>query len=315
MICRDITKDIVQELKGLPQGWVFYALKSDTKYLYAGIGQRVGRKLYGYWLQSREDRLLAELFEQAQTLEYREMPDSMSAFILLKSFVMDHYPIYQHRIYPWADYVYLAMDSHRFPFISIQQFSNDDWQYIGPFQSRFFLVDLLDTLSRIVKLPFCETGTFPCYKFEKEICRGWCLALSTSKETELEHDLDKLDILLKETFLRPENGILEMVQKERDSYFEALEFAKADLLDDEIALLSDYREWLKFLYAAKDLNWEEGDLRIEQGQLAQAKVNGRIYEFPIDRAEYRENEKLAIPLSITDEMKIIYDYIKERANA
>ena len=92
MICRDITKDIVQELKGLPQGWVFYALKSDTKYLYAGIGQRVGRKLYGYWLQSREDRLLAELFEQAQTLEYREMPDSMSAFILLKSFVMDHYP-------------------------------------------------------------------------------------------------------------------------------------------------------------------------------------------------------------------------------
>lgn len=314
MICRDITKDIVSEMKSLPKGWVFYALKSDTEYLYAGIGKGAGRKLHGYWLSSREDRLLAELFEQAQTLEYLPMPDGMSALIQLKSFAMDHHPSFQHRIYPWEGYVYLALDSHRFPFVSIQQFSNDDWEYIGPFRSRFFLVDLLDSLSRIVKLPFCETGTFPCEKFDSGICRGWCLALSTTAETELEHDLDKLDALLKETFMHPQNGILELVQRERDAYFDQLEFAKADLLDDEIRLLAGYRDWLNFLYVAKDLSREEDGFSIQQGQLAQAVVNGRTYDFPIDRAEYRDNEKLAIPLSITDEMKIIYDYIKERAN-
>ena len=315
MICRDISKDIARELKSLPQGWVFYALKSGTEYLYAGISKRAGKELYGYWLSSREDRLWAELFEQAQKLKYCPMPEAISALAKLKSFVMDHHPLYQHRIYPWADYVYLALDSHRFPFVGTQQFSNDDWQYIGPFRSRFFLVDLLDSLSRIVKLPFCETGTFPCDKFDKGICRGWCLALSTSAETPLEQDLDKLDALLKESFMHPNNGILEMVQKQRDAYFEALEFAKADLLDDEIRLLSDYREYLNFLYVIKDLSWESDEIRIEQGQLAQATVNGKTYDFPIDRSEYRANEKLAIPLSITDEMKIIYDYLKERANA
>lgn len=315
MICRDISKDIVRELKRLPKGWVFYALKSDTEYLYAGISRQAGRKLHEYWQKSREDRLLAEVFGKAKTLEYCPVPDAISALAKLKSFAMDHHPVYQHRIYPWEGYVYLALDSHRFPFIGIQEYSNDDWQYIGPFRSRFFLIDLLDSLSRIVKLPFCETGTFPCEKFDKEICRGWCLALSTASETELEHDLDKLDALIKETFMHPQNGILEMVQKERDAYFDDLEFAKADLLDDEIRLLATYRDWLNFLYVAKDLSWEEGDIRIENGQLAQAKIDGKIYEFPIDRAEYRENEKLAIPLSITDEMKIIYDYIKERAHA
>ena len=315
MICRDISKDIVRELKSLPQGWVFYALKSDTEYLYAGISKGAGKKLHGYWLRTQEDRLLAEIFEQAKTLEYCALPDSMQALAKLKSFAMDHHPVYQHRIYPWAEYVYLGLDSHRFPFVGIQQFSNDDWQYIGPFQSRFFLVDLLDSLSRIVKLPFCETGTFPCDKFDRGICRGWCLALSTTEETELEHDLDKLDILLSETFMHPQNGILEMVQKERDAYYDDLEFAKADLLDDEIKLLSGYREWLNFLYVIKDLSWETDEFRIERGQLAQATVDGKRYDFPIDKAEYRDNEKLAIPLSITDEMKIIYDYFKERANA
>ena len=315
MICRNISKDIVSELKSMPKGWSFYVLKSSSEYLYAGIGKNVGRKLYAYWLSSKEDRLLAELFEQAQTLEYCQMPDGLSALIMLKSFCMEHHPSFQHRIYPWEGYVYLALDSHRFPFVSIQQFSNDEWEYIGPFRSRFFLVDLMDSLSRIVKLPYCETGTFPCDKFERGICRGWCLALSTIRETELEHDLDKLDALLKETYMHPQNGILELVQKERAAYFDNLEFARADLLDDEITLLSDYRDWLNFLYVAKDITLEEEELSIQRGQLASATVNGKTYDFPIDKSEYRENEKLAIPLSITDEMKIIYDYIKERANA
>lgn len=310
-----IDREFDQKLAKLPHGWVFYALRSETGYLYSGISARLPAKLNSLWQRTADDPLLQELFTQAHTLEYEVLPDSMSALILFKSFVMDHHPKYQHRILPWADYVYLALDSQRFPFISIQQYSNDDWLYVGPFRSRFFLVDLMDTLSRILKLPNCETGTFPCQKFDQGICRGWCLALATSRQTEMEHDLDKLDTLLKETFLHPQNGILEMVQAERDRYFDDLEFAKADLLDDEISLLSRYRDWLNFLYVAKELSFESPRVSIAQGQLIRAELKGRQYQFPLDNPSYRDNEKLALPLATVDEMKIIYDYIKERTHA
>ncbi len=310
-----ITEDFAQNLDILPAGWVFYTLSSEEGYLYAGISAHLAAKLNSIWQKSGEDRLLGEMWMAATSVEYTAMPDSMSALLLFKSFVMEHHPIYQHRIHPWADYVYLALDSHRFPFVGVQQHTNDDWLYIGPFRSRFFLADLLDSLSRILKLPYCETGTYPCDKFDRGICRGWCLALAPARETELEHDLDKLEILLKETFVHPNNGILEMVQKERDRYFDDLEFAKADLLDDEIRLLAKYRDWLNFLYVAKDLSLDTPQLSIEQGQLTKAVFRGREYHFPIDKPPYRDNEKLALPLASTDEMRIIYEYIKERAHA
>jgi len=218
-------------------------------------------------------------------------------------------PLYQYQIHPWAEYVYLALNSHRYPFISIQEHTNDDWLYLGPFRNRFFLVDILDTLSRILKLPACETGEYPCEKWEQNLCRGWCLALGDNSENNPEYPLDKLESLLKETFLVPENGILELVQKEKDKYFNDLEFEKASLLDDEIELLNKYRNWLKFLIAAKHLNYNSKELDIQKGRLTFCCFQGREYHFPIDNTEFRINETLALNLDSVDESKIIYDFL------
>jgi len=315
MISLKIAKNFVQTLDSLPSSWVFYAIRGEEGYLYAGLSARLGARLNSFWQKSEEDRLLAEMTSSAEVLEYQSMPNSMSALIMLKTFTMEHHPRFQNRIHPWADYVYLALDSHRFPFITIQQHTNDDWTYLGPFRSRFFLADIIDSLSRILKLPYCETGSYPCDKFERGSCRGWCLALAPAAETPLEHGLDKLEVLLKETYMHPQNGILEMVQKERDAYFDNLEFTKADLLDDELRLLSKYRDWLNFLYVAKGLSLENSQITIEEGQLSRAVLNGNEYLFPIDKSPARENETLALPLARVDEMKIIYDYVKELSHA
>jgi hypothetical protein len=105
------------------------------------------------------------------------------------------------------------------------------------------------------------------------------------------------------------------VQSERENYFNNLEFAKADLLDDELNLLGAYRDWLNFLYVAKTLCFQNETYDIEAGQLKSAMVNGKTYHFPIDNPGYRDNETLALPLAAADEMKIIYDYTREQANA
>lgn len=315
MISQIIAKNDERQWDSLPGGCLFFALKSEQDYLYIGSSFRLSARLRGIWDHAREDKLYQELCERATILEYQQMPDSMSALVMQKALIQEHYPSFQQRLRPWDSYVYLGLDSHRFPFISIQEHTNDDWQYLGPFRSRFFVADVIDSISRILKLPNCPGGTYPCERFDTAVCRGWCLALNPAKETDLEHDLQKLDTLLQESFVHPNNGILEMVQQERDRYFDDLEFAKADLLDDEIRLLSAYRDWLNFLYVAKDLSFESPQLTIAHGQLTHAELNGKSYHFPADNPPYRGNELLALPLAAVDEMKIIYDYIRERAHA
>lgn len=315
MISREIDKNTDFKALELPKGWVFYVIAQDEKPLYSGISARLLGRLNSFSQRAQDDKLIDEMMERANFLSYEELDNSFAALVLQKCFVMDNLPEYQNRILPWENYVYLGLDSHRFPFISIEEHTNDDWQYIGPFRSRLFLAEMMDTLSRILKLPHCETGSYPCDKFDRDICRGWCLSLMPSQESNIVHDLGKLDSLLKEAWMHPNNGVLEMVQNERDAYFNDLEFIKADLLDDEVELLSGYRDWLNFLYVAKDLNLETDDFLIRNGQLLEARLGSRYYHFPADFPEYRPNETLALPLAKCDEMKIIYDYIRELNNA
>lgn len=315
MISREIDKHTDFKALELPKGWVFYVIAQDEKPLYCGISARLLGRLNSFSNRAQDDKLIAEMMQRANFLSYEELDSSFAALVLQKCFMVDNLPEYQNRILPWENYVYLGLDSHRFPFVSIEEHTNDDWQYIGPFRSRFFLAEMMETISRILKLPHCETGSYPCDKFDRDICRGWCLSLMPSQESNIDHDLSKLDSLLKEAWMHPNNGVLEMVQNERDAYFNDLEFIKADLLDDEIELLSGYRDWLNFLYVAKDLSLETDDFLIRNGQLLEARLGSRYYHFPVDFPEYRPNETLALPLAKCDEMKIIYDYIRELNNA
>lgn len=315
MISQKIGQHFDLKTDALPKARVFYILKAGDTPLYAGYTAQLGTKLKGLKQRAEEDPLLRELCERADTLDYQEFDHGIHALAGFKAYCQENTPEYQHRVHPWAAYVYLGLDSHRFPFISIQESTNDDWQYLGPFRSRFMLVDIIDSLSRILKLPYCETGTYPCDKFDRDVCRGWCLAIAPAEESKLEHDLNKLDALLKEAFIHPNNGIYEMVYGERENYFNNLEFAKADLLDDELELLKSYRDWLNFLYVAKSLSFQDDQYEIEAGQLKSAIVKGKTYHFPIDNPQYRENETLALPLAAVDEMKTIYDYIREQSHA
>ena len=315
MITEIFAKDFTDKLKELPAGWVFFALKAEDGYLYAGISNRLQARISSFLQKADDDSLFDAMISESSHLEYLVVPDSFTALVHLKCFTQAHAPRYQYRITPYSDYVYLALDAQSFPFVSLQNHTNDDMQYIGPFRSRFMLADVVDSVSRILKLPYCETGTYPCEKFDRDICRGWCLALAPAAESEDVQDLAKLDTLLKEAFVHPNNGILELIQKQRDEYFNDLEFTKADLLDDEIRLLTKYRDWLNFLYVAKDLGYESEELSIQHGQIVRVIYEGREFHFPCDNPEYRDDELLACPLAAVDEMNIVYNFIREIAHA
>ncbi len=292
----------------LPAGWAFFSLLQGGKTLLCGYTPNLSQRVANLKLKSEQEALYAQLVESADTLEFEAYPRALDALLRCKVEIQIRHPQYQNALNPASDYVYLALNARRFPFVSVQSHTNDDWLYLGPWRSRFFLADVIDSVSRILKIPFCETGTFPCEKLDRGICRGYCLALSDDSESGEKPDLDKLDALLKEAFLHPENGILDLVCQQRNAYFDELEFEKADLLDDEIEILANYKDWLTFLYAAKALNFATDEIRVEGGMLTWCRFEGSEHNFPIIKTEYRDNEKLALNLADVDEARIIYDH-------
>jgi len=302
-------KRIKNQFDTLPQGWAWYAVSGTEGYLLSGYTANLKNKLKFLQNKADEGGFYADMWKQASNVNWTIHPSNLNALIHYKCFVAENSPVFQHRLLPWEQYAYLALDAYRFPFTSIQEHTNEDWLYIGPFRSRFFLADVIEVFSCILKLPACDTSSYPCSKFDTNVCRGWCLSIAPSRESKNEHSLEKLDTLLKETYLHPDNGILELVQKERDDYFNDLEFAKAALLDDEIELMGKYRDWLKFLYVAKSLEFESPELVIHKGRIQFCTFNGRGFHFPVDSTEFRANESLALNLDCVDESRIIYEYL------
>lgn len=289
-------------------GWVFFSFKQGETALWSGYTANLPLRLSFISKKAEENAQYKQLCEAADTLKYEVYPQAIDALIRHKVYIHKRHPLYQQSLNISADYVYLALDARRFPFVSLQTFTTEDWIYIGPWRSRFFLMEVLDSLSRILKIPFCETGSYPCEKLEKEICNGYCLALAEDYSSAETPGLDKLKALLEEAYLHPNNGILEMVAKERDRYFDDLEFIKADLLNDEVENLKKYRDWLNFLYVSKELAFTTDSFSVEGGLLRSCNVDGAKHKFPRVDIEYRPNERLALNLQDLDEARVIYEY-------
>lgn len=293
-------------LEALPDSWAVFAFYKDKQCLLFSKSGNLRFRLSGMYKRKDSDSALSELFVEADRIGYRVFDEPIMALLMEKIHHQKHTPLLQYRHQVWQNYAYLALDASCFPFVSIEDSTNDNRQYIGPFRSRFYLADLMDTLGRILKVPFCETQDFPCERLDKDLCRGYCFA--QGNEDAYPELKGKLPALLHEAYLHPMNGILELVKKQRDHYFDELEFDKCDLLTDEVDLLSKYRDWLNFLYVCKDISFEDDLLTVKKGQITEARVNGNVYKFPIQNIEYRENEKLALNKDITDECRMVYTY-------
>ncbi|MDD2332677.1 MAG: hypothetical protein PHI68_08525 [Candidatus Cloacimonetes bacterium] len=294
----------------LPDQWGFFAFETEAGALAFSYCGNLHRRLGELYLKKDEDRAIEELFSRAKWISYQEHKEPIQALLDYKIALQSPNPAVIHSFQNWENYCYLALDATGMPFIAITEHTNDQRFYIGPFRSRFFLSDVLDSYCRILKLPYCPPGEPPCEKLEQKLCKGYCQMLSESGLPYKE--LHKLQALLKEAFAHPDNGVLDLVSKERSRYFDDLEFDKADLLDDEIRLLKKYRDWLNFLYICKDLQFTIEGIEVEAGQIKSAKFGKALYHFPVDHTEYRENEALALNKNVVDECRIVYDfYIKK----
>lgn len=279
--------------------------------LYATEAINLKQKLIRMFTYKDDDLNLAELFSKSDYIQLDETKTAIDALLNLKVILEKKNPEFNSSVQNWKTYVYLAINPAEFPFVKITEYTEEDWFYIGPFRSRFFITDVMELMSRLLKLPYCEVKQGPCEKQNTELCRGWCMLInpkSADKEDDvsLQPHLQKLDALLKEAYVHPDNGLLEMLISEKDKYNHKLEFEKADLLTANIELLEKYKQWLVFLYKIKSLNFENDKICVQNGQLIRFKIQESQHTFPHIKIAYRPNEILAINKNLVDEGWILF---------
>lgn len=300
-----------QYLSNMPEDSGVLKFFSGSTLLYISETVNLRYKLSGLWLKKDEELTLGELFSKADRLEIIQTKSPLDALLEVKTILEKEKAEYNNRINSWKEYVYLAINPAEFPFVKITEYTEEEWFYIGPFRSRFFLVDIMELMNKMLKIPFCETQTSPCEKMDDGRCRGWCLLIKSESENESEENaeqtqLQKLDALLKEAFVHPDNGLLELVINEKEKYENELQFTKAEFLKPEIELLKHYKDWLIFLYKIKNLNFVTDTISVKNGQLVRYKKDGEEHLCPYIKIEYRLNELLALNKNLVDEARILY---------
>lgn len=263
----------------------------------------------------KEDPEVADLFNQADTVSVEQSETGLDAVIRKKLLLEKGSAEFNQRVQLWKHYSYLAVNPAEFPFVKITEFTDGDWFYLGPFRSRFFMMDVLELTQRLLKVPYCEVKSGPCDKLDDNLCRGWCELIRAEAEKPAagageQPQLQKLDALLKEAFVHADNGLLDLLLNEKRKYEEDLQFAKADLLKNNIAILQRYKDWLIFLYKIKNLNFATDKVSVKGGQLIRFKAGGKDHLCSYVNIAYRPNEALALNKNLVDEARILYQECK-----
>ncbi len=284
---------------------------SNTDLLYITDAVNLKNKMIKLFSRKEEDLNLRELFRNSLYIQIDETPNALDALLSAKLILEKGKPEFNQIINEWKEYVYLAINPTEFPYVKITEYTEEEWFYLGPFKNRFFLKDIMELMSKLLQLPHCDDKQGPCGKQNNSLCRGWCMLvkseLSIDPEDKIETpNISKLDALLKEAYVHPDNGLLEMIQIEKNKYEDSLQFIKADLLSTQIDLLKRYKNWLIFLYKAKIMSFESKKVKVRNGQLIGFNMDGIEHYNPFIEIPYRPNEILAMNKNLVDDAWILY---------
>ncbi len=280
-----------------------YLLLSENDKIVAAVPSFNLQKTVAFFFQNEHPQHIQMQIDDLDDYNFVSLENPLDILINLKIIKQDNIQtIINNFPGPSMDYVYLALDFNNYPFVKITEDTQENKTYLGPFPSRFILGDVIYTFGELKQLPVCEEEINPCSRFKAGKCPAYCVKNSPAD-------------LLKEYYLKVNDSILQETMKTFQSYYDDLEFTKADFTQKQINLLDKYYQFLEFFQRTKQINAEiqldKGTIKIINGLITEIKINNKMYNFEQDLTEYRENELWAVNKQEFWERWVIYSYLKE----
>jgi excinuclease UvrABC nuclease subunit len=302
----DLSSKRKKSLTEIPESCGVFFFSDGTHILYTGKTDNLKRTLALLLYAPEPEPKVKAMLEVSKVLEWETKATLLECLLWQKRVYNSTTPLLQSSIRLYDEYCYLAINFEKAPFICITENTGDADCYIGPFRDRFFLYDLMEIITEILRLPICPQEEFPCERMHNDQCPGYCL----------EEDNTKLIHLIRQTYLIPTPILVHTLKSKYDELFDDLEFEEADRVQWKMLQLRKYYDLLKFFYTGKQMNLilsdTSGTYHIINGLLSSfTSLEGFEEKFTVDNStQYRNSEYLAMNKDQLDEMWILYQHAK-----
>lgn len=297
-------KDILRNIQDISEGPGIIQLKDNKNIIYVTKASSLRLTLNHYFTERPINETWFQMFSLTRSISWEKTPDLFTALVREKTIKSLNEPKYNRLVNDYYDYIYLGIDFFRVPYFHICENTLGNQHYIGPFFSRFFLLDFLEAMALQNHYPFCADDHFPCHRYDSGLCYGYCL-----------QSTEKLQRIIQRSYLTQDKEMVKNLENKRSEFNEGLQFGEAEELKLRLKLIHKYYEYLEFLYIIKklDISFRESDFtfNIEHGQLANYALSGIQREFSCSSPEYRNNEYLAINKDQLAESWIIFRHLKK----
>lgn len=288
----------------IPESSGVFIFSDSSNKLYIGKASNLKKTLDIFLTKKLENKIIFKMISLTKTISYEKTSFLFDALVKEKSYINKENPEFNQQIRLYEDYVYLGIDFNRAPFFNITENTQSNLYFVGPFQDRFFLFDLIDTFGTVFGFPACKDENYPCIRLKEKKCLGWCV-----------QENREIQEIIRESYLQPNEKLLNKIKKKQEKLFDNLQFEKAEILKKQKEIILEYYDFLKFFHVTKNLNtiFSENKItfEIKNGMLLKVIKDGKQTYFPEFDIEYRDNEYLAFEKNQFAERWIIYQHLKK----
>ncbi len=250
---------------------------------------------------SKQDQDVFKMVSLTETVDIIETDTLLEALIIEKVNFSDSMITYKNIGSSIKYFAYLALDFNSVPYLKVEEDTQGNKFYIGPFLSRFFILDYIELLAENYKLPLCENSDFPCNRYPKK-CDGFCLKSASQNK-----------LMFEKNYVFADNEREKNLSDSLFNLLDNLQFEAAENLKEQIKMHQRFNKYLIFYHVTKGLSTsieiKDYSIQIDQGLIKSIHYQNNDYDFSLAVPQFRDNERLAIDKSNLKEAWIVFDYL------
>jgi excinuclease ABC subunit C len=233
---------ITARLDNLPSGPGVYLMKDAAgKIMYIGKAVSLKNRVRSYFHATPAAPRTIALVERIDDLEWIVTNTEKEALILESNLVKLHKPRYNVRLTDDGSFPYIRVTNELYPSITVTRVvRNDGSAYFGPYTSAQATRQSVKALRKAFPLRSCSRDLQrvlrPCLNYQLKLCPGPC-AGKLNPEAYAKHVAG-----IKRFLEGRQDDILAGLQRDMREAAESMEFERAAMLRDRIAILERVRE-------------------------------------------------------------------------
>jgi excinuclease ABC subunit C len=219
---------------------------ADGNLLYIGKAKNIRKRVSSYFTNAKLSHKTHELIKQINSIEFTIVDSEHDALLLENSLIKEFKPKYNIVLKDDKTYPYIVIKKEPFPrvFLTRRKIA-DGAEYIGPYTSTAKVRDLLEFIKQQIPLRTCSLNLTEkninnnkfkvCLEYHLGNCKGPCTGLQSANDYAA--GIEAVRQILRGNL----RSVITDYKHQQEQYIEVLEFEKAEIVQQKINALKNYR--------------------------------------------------------------------------